>query len=76
MAKTAQGGEDSLFALQLRAARRADDLARDRAEPAGLKLHCWLLAEREVLAGIFTDSPGDAARSAAEMRAKNEYAIA
>jgi hypothetical protein len=39
---------DTLLELQLRVARRADELARDCATMAGLNLHCWLSAEREI----------------------------
>lgn len=46
---------DYLLALQLRVARRADELAQERQAPPGLNLHCWLLAEREVLSGTLTD---------------------
>ena len=44
--------EDALVALQLRVARRADELARLRKTEASLNLHCWLLAEAEVLGGV------------------------
>jgi len=52
---------DALFELQLRIARRADELARRHqagsppaprpASGASLNLHCWLLAEAEILGG-------------------------
>lgn len=37
-----------LQALQLRIARRADELARDQPQQGAFLLHCGLLAEREV----------------------------
>jgi hypothetical protein len=40
---------DELFELQLSVARRADKLARTREKGASLNLHCWLIAEMEVL---------------------------
>ena len=58
--------DESLLTLQLRVARRADELARARVAPTGLNLHCWLLAEREVLNGKLTDwteQPGAVASS-------------
>lgn len=46
---------DGLLTLQLRVARRADELARARVEFGRLNLHCWLLAEREVLRETLND---------------------
>lgn len=40
---------DALFALQIRVARRADELARAQAPGSGLNLVCWLVAEAEIL---------------------------
>lgn len=40
---------DPLLDLEMRVARRADELARSQAMPTGLNLHCWLVAEAEVL---------------------------
>ena len=40
---------DLLFELQLRVARRADELARRQSAGTSLNLHCWLLAEAEIL---------------------------
>lgn len=34
--------------LELRVARRADELARTQQGRSGLNLHCWLVAEAEV----------------------------
>jgi hypothetical protein len=51
-----QGAARNLFALQLAIARKADQLARERCAPAGLNLHCWLLAEAEVLGGSGIDT--------------------
>jgi hypothetical protein len=42
---------DELSQLQLRVARRADELARDGNMGASLGLHCWLLAESELIDG-------------------------
>jgi hypothetical protein len=53
------GGEDGLLTLQLRVARRADELTRTRVGTPGLNLHCWLLAEREILSGMLTDWMAD-----------------
>lgn len=41
--------DDPLLELQLRVARRADELARVRFVPTDLNLHCWLQAEEEIL---------------------------
>ena len=38
----------ALLDLQLRVARRADELARTRESPTLLNLHCWMLAETEI----------------------------
>ena len=40
---------DQLIDLLLQVARRADAIARGQAKMPGLDLHCWLMAEREVL---------------------------
>jgi len=42
--------EDIFLQLQLRIARRADEIARDRELENRASSHCWLLAETEVLA--------------------------
>jgi len=42
-------GVDELTALELRVARRADEIAGGAGGAAALKLHCWLLAEQEIL---------------------------
>jgi hypothetical protein len=52
---TALETQEGLLDLQLRIARRADEFARDRFAPRGLNLHCWLLAEREILSGELAD---------------------
>jgi hypothetical protein len=49
-------GTDELLALQLAVARKADELARSRSVGPGLNLHCWLLAEAEVLGGSVIDT--------------------
>lgn len=53
---------DELFTLQLRVARKADELALTRRAGAGLNLHCWLLAEAELLGG-FLSGPLTVART-------------
>jgi hypothetical protein len=40
-----------LFKMELRIARRADELVRTLAPFPGRDVDCWLEAEREVLAG-------------------------
>jgi hypothetical protein len=40
---------DALLELQLRVARRADELAQAQQAGTPLNLHCWLVAEAEVL---------------------------
>jgi hypothetical protein len=40
---------DPLLDLEMRVARRADELARANTLSTGLNLHCWLVAEAEVL---------------------------
>jgi hypothetical protein len=42
---------DALSQLQLRVARRADELARDSKIATPLNLHCWLMAESELIHG-------------------------
>lgn len=41
--------DDALFALELDIARKADELARSQGREGDLSLHCWLMAEAEVL---------------------------
>lgn len=43
---------DALTELELRVARRADELVRARAGDDPLNISCWLAAEREVLGAI------------------------
>jgi hypothetical protein len=40
---------DELGLLQLRVARRADELVRDSKVATPLNLHCWLIAEGELI---------------------------
>lgn len=47
---------DKLFELQLAIARKADQLTLARASGPGLNLHCWLLAEAELLGGAVSDT--------------------
>jgi hypothetical protein len=54
---------DELLTLQLRVARRADELAVARKTPTALNLHCWLMAETEVLGRDLVDQPGFMPRS-------------
>jgi hypothetical protein len=42
---------DALSQLQLRVARRADELVRDSKVATPLNLHCWLVAESELFGG-------------------------
>jgi len=42
---------DALSKLQLRVARRADELARNNQVVTPLNLHCWLMAEFELIDG-------------------------
>jgi hypothetical protein len=42
---------DALSQLQLRVARRADELARDSKVSSLPNHHCWLMAESELLDG-------------------------
>ena len=43
------GTIDPLLDLELRVARRADELARIQVENTALNLHCWLCAEQEIM---------------------------
>lgn len=47
---------DLLTDLELQVARRADELARVRPNATTLNLHCWLLAEAEILTGQVTSN--------------------
>jgi hypothetical protein len=47
---------DALSLLQLRVARRADELARGSKVASPLNLHCWFAAESELVEGA---GPGD-----------------
>jgi len=46
---------DPLLDLELRVARRADELARIQVQNTALNLHCWLCAEQEIMGD---DRPG------------------
>jgi hypothetical protein len=50
---------DPLSLLQLRIARRADELVRDSEVVTPLNLHCWIMAESEIISsdGIPGDPP-------------------
>jgi hypothetical protein len=41
--------KDALSQMQLRVARRADELARDSKIVTPLNLHCWFMAESELI---------------------------
>lgn len=49
MTTTSELFTDSLIALQLQVARRADQLATSLADRSTLNLSCWLQAEEEIL---------------------------
>jgi hypothetical protein len=49
MNEDAELQSEPLSQLQLRIARRADELARDSKVVTPLNLHCWLTAESELL---------------------------
>lgn len=57
--------DDLLFSLQLRVARRADELRRNPQVAPSLNLHCWLLAESEIFAGLEDEDPAPGAMSLA-----------
>jgi hypothetical protein len=50
---------DALSHLQLRVARRADELVRESKVATPMNLHCWLMAESEMIdsAGKGDDPP-------------------
>jgi hypothetical protein len=50
MDRPAPSEPDELMLLQLRVARRADEIARERPIQTSLNLHCWLIAETEMIA--------------------------
>ena len=49
MTTPAELSSDTLIALQLQVARRADQLATSLSNRSGLNLSCWLQAEEEIL---------------------------
>jgi hypothetical protein len=50
--------DDSLFQLQIRVARRADELARPTLAGRDADVRCWQQAEREIFeAGIVPPAP-------------------
>jgi hypothetical protein len=49
MDKSDELSSDALSQLQLRIARRADELARDSNVSTPMNLHCWLMAESELI---------------------------
>lgn len=51
MDPNAEMPSDALSRLQLRVARRADELARDTKIVTPLNLHCWMMAESELIEG-------------------------
>jgi hypothetical protein len=52
-ATSLETGYETLMELQMQVARRADELALQRPKGNSLNLHCWLLAEMEVLGQAF-----------------------
>jgi hypothetical protein len=57
-ARTSQGGLDVLTDLEVRIARRADQIAAAQPTRPGSNLYCWLTAEHEILAKAdFLDGP-------------------
>jgi hypothetical protein len=56
MDQDAESPSDALSQLQLRVARRADELVRDSKVSTPLNLHCWLMAESELIDGA---EPGE-----------------
>ncbi|MDB6094413.1 MAG: hypothetical protein JWM32_1975 [Verrucomicrobia bacterium] len=55
-----------LFELELRIARRADELVKTARSIPGRSLECWLRAEREVFADVIRFTLKDRAVIAAE----------
>jgi len=51
MDQNAEFPADALSQLQLRVARRADELVRDSKVATPLNLHCWFAAESELIEG-------------------------
>jgi hypothetical protein len=51
---------DALLELQLSVARRADELARTQKPGTSMNLHCWLLAEAEILGAEIARRPNGA----------------
>lgn len=50
---SSESGYETLTELQMQVARRADELAQQRPRGNSLNLHCWLLAEMEILGQAF-----------------------
>lgn len=48
---------DALLALELKIARRADELVRLRGGGSDLNLYCWMLAEAEILGVVHAPPP-------------------
>ncbi len=59
---------DPLLEVELKIARRADEFARHIRPQSPLNLHCWLLAEAEVLGGV-AENVSPAARPATAVEA-------
>jgi hypothetical protein len=49
MDQDTNSSSDALSLLQLRIARRADELARGSTVITPLNLHCWFMAESEII---------------------------
>lgn len=56
MEENGELSSDALSQLQLRVARRADELAKESKVTTQLNLQCWLMAESELIDGA---GPGD-----------------
>jgi hypothetical protein len=56
--RTAQGDLDVLTDLEVKIARRADQIAAEQPSRPGSNLYCWLTAEHEILASAdYLDRP-------------------
>jgi len=64
---------DKLIELQLRVARRADEITREKRSSPGLNRHCWLLAEAEIT-GWFARATGAGERDVGAFPARLQCA--
>jgi hypothetical protein len=72
--KTQLNPLSDLEELELRVARRADELMQQAGAAGALPMHCWLLAEREILGVAFGDLPLPS--QGASDRASREHPVA